>query len=244
MCETQLEFNEGEEPAEFWEAAGGQQQYHKEKELNVVPGFEPRLFHVTNATGYMYTREVPAFTQEDLLNDDVYLLDKYSTVYIWVGRRANKFEVKGGHKTAEKYIAAVKDSRDKANVQIVECLAGQEPFAFTTQFIQWEPQVAQAWIDSDPLEIMLKANAKQKAQEEEKAEHAAENPFEGFLNPATNVFTMADIVDKFPKGIKGNSKEMYLSDAEFETVFGMNKAAWSLLKKWKQENKKKELKLF
>ena len=33
-----------------------------------------------------------------------------------------------------------------------------EPFGFTTQFIQWEPQVAQKWIDEDPLEIMMAAN--------------------------------------------------------------------------------------
>lgn len=132
MAESRQEFNEGEEPEEFWTAAGGKQNYHQEKELRVVPGFEPRLFAVSNTTGYMWTKEVPAFTQEDLLNDDVYILDCYSTVYIWIGRRADKFEVSGGHKSAEKYIAAVKDSRDKDDVQIVEVHAGQEPFAFTT----------------------------------------------------------------------------------------------------------------
>jgi len=55
---------------------------------------------------------------------------------------------------------------------------------------------------------------------------------------------MEDIVGKFPAGIKGNAKEVYLSDEEFKSVFGMTKAEWNEVKMWKRENKKKELKLF
>ena len=94
-----------------------------------------------------------------------------------------------------------------------------EPFGFTTQFIQWEPQVAQKWIDEDPLEILMAANRTAVAAQESKAAEAKENPFKGFLNPAENVFTMEDIKGKWPKGIKGDSKEWYLSDAEFHGDF-------------------------
>ena len=36
--------------------------------------------------------------------------------------------------------------------------AGREPPAFITNFIQWEPEVAQAWLDADPL-AKLKAGS-------------------------------------------------------------------------------------
>jgi len=49
---------------------------------------------------------------------------------------------------------------------------------------------------------------------------------------------------KFPKGVKGNMKEHYLSDEEFEKVLGMTKSAWGELKLWKQEGKKKDVGLF
>lgn len=74
------------------------------------------MLSVSNTTGYMWTKEVPNYTQEDLCNSDVYILDCYSTVYVWIGRMAEKFEVRGGLKSAEKYIAAVRDSRNKDDV--------------------------------------------------------------------------------------------------------------------------------
>ena len=116
MCADSQSFKEGEEPEEFWTALGGKSDYHSSKDLRVVPGFESRMLSVSNTTGYMWTKEVPNFTQEDLVNSDDYLLDCYSTVYVWIGRMADKFEVRGGHKSAEKYIASVKDSRNKDDV--------------------------------------------------------------------------------------------------------------------------------
>jgi len=53
---------EGAESAEFWESVGGQGEYSKVKEqTGYAPGFEPRLFCVSNASGYMWMEEVPAF---------------------------------------------------------------------------------------------------------------------------------------------------------------------------------------
>lgn len=46
----------------------------------------------------------------------MYFLDCYSTVYIWIGRLAETVEVRGAHKSAEKYIANVRDSRNKDDV--------------------------------------------------------------------------------------------------------------------------------
>ena len=90
----------------------------------------------------------------------------------------------------------------------------------------------------------MAANRTKEAAIAAKVEDAKSNPFKGFLNPEENVFTYDEIKGKWPKGIKGDSKEFYLSDAEFETVLGMTKAAWSDIKTWKREGKKKDLGLF
>jgi len=111
-------------------------------------------------------KEIPAFAQEDLLNDDVMVLDAYSVVYIWIGNRSNKFEKKGAYNKVEKYLESVSDSRNKDAVTIQEIEAGKEPATFTMHFIQWEPEVAQAWLESDPL-AALKKQAEQQAAEEE-----------------------------------------------------------------------------
>jgi hypothetical protein len=37
-------------------------------------------------------KEVPNFTQMDLNNYDIMVLDVYNTVYVWVGRKSTKAE--------------------------------------------------------------------------------------------------------------------------------------------------------
>ena len=107
----------------------------------------------------MWMEAVPAFAQEDLINDDCYILDAFSTVFIWIGNKSNKFEQKGVYKRAEKYIAECRDSRDKNNVLIEEVLAGREPPAFTVQFIQWEPEIAAKWLATDPKVLQAQTEA-------------------------------------------------------------------------------------
>lgn len=133
--EAVVEIREGEETDEFWQACVWQGDYSRVKEQAMAAGFEPRLFHVSNSTGYTYLKEVAAFTQEDLINDDVYILDAYDTLYIWVGNKSNKFERNGALVRAEKYLDGVQDGRDKSSVVIDEVEAGREPPGFTIQFI-------------------------------------------------------------------------------------------------------------
>lgn len=236
-------FAEGSEPAEFWESVGGQGEYSKVKEqTGFAPGFEPRLFNVSNSTGYMWMEEIPAFGQEDLLNDDCCILDAYNQIYVWIGNKSNKTEQRGVMKRAEKYLAEIRDNRVKDDVTITEVLAGREPPAFQVQFIQWEPEVAAQWLESDPE--VLRANTEEEVKQQASAAAAAANPFAGKLDPATNKFTYEVLKSSFPEGVAPNAKEYYLSDEEFASVIAMPKAEWDAMKQWKRDRKKKEVGLF
>jgi len=91
-------------------------EYSKSKDMGVAAGFEPRLFHASNAHGYFHVEEIPNFGQDDLINDDIMLLDAYQTIYVWIGNQSNKFEKNGAYKTANRYIESVRDERDKESV--------------------------------------------------------------------------------------------------------------------------------
>ena len=51
-----------------------------------------------------------------MVNDDIMLLDAYQTVYVWIGNKSNKHEREGAFTSAAKYIASIKDERDKEAV--------------------------------------------------------------------------------------------------------------------------------
>ena len=114
---------------------------------------------------------------------------------------------------------------------ISDVQAGKEPALFTVNFIQWEPEVAQRWLDEDPI-ARVKAQGDLSAEENKSS--IEKTLFEGFLDPKTNKFSYADLKLQFPKGVKGTQKEYYLSDAEFEKVMGLNIEAYNKLKDWKK----------
>lgn len=102
---VKLEFKEGEEPAEFWDSfEGGRTEYSNSKDTGIAMGFEPRLFHASNAQGFFHVEEIPNYSQDDMMNDDIMLLDAYLTIYVWIGNCSNRFEKNGAYKTANRYI--------------------------------------------------------------------------------------------------------------------------------------------
>jgi len=134
-----FEFKEGAENGDFWIAIKGKGDYSKIKEqMAVSDGFEPRLFEVSNSSGYTFMKQVPAFRQEDLLTEDVYILDTYHELFIWVGEKSNKFEKSGALKDANQLLQSLSDGRKKEDVHIVEVAPTREPPIFKVQFPAWD----------------------------------------------------------------------------------------------------------
>eukprot|EP01125_Pyxidicula_operculata_P018879 TRINITY_DN676_c0_g6_i1.p1 TRINITY_DN676_c0_g6~~TRINITY_DN676_c0_g6_i1.p1 ORF type:complete len:1235 (-),score=418.69 TRINITY_DN676_c0_g6_i1:44-3748(-) len=139
---TVVEVEESQEPEEFWELLGGRGEYSDFVELQSAPR-EPRLFHCWNAKGYFDIEEIYNFTQDDLMMDDVYILDIYTMVFIWIGNEANEEEKKLSLEMAIDYVtkASERDGRDK-DQPIVTVHAGEEPQPFTCWFLAWESKYA------------------------------------------------------------------------------------------------------
>ena len=68
------------------------------------------------------------FTQEDLCDDDVMLLDTYDNVQVWVGSGANEAEQKFAMEFGAEFIAscAAVDGRDP-DCPLLRVTAGAEP---------------------------------------------------------------------------------------------------------------------
>eukprot|EP00392_Amoebophrya_sp_AT5.2_P006572 g6584.t1 len=138
---------EKSEPDEFWGYfKTGKQEYASDPVL-ADPDFAPRLFQVSNASGALRVEEAFQFTQEDLIEEDVMLLDCYSAVYVWVGDGAHEQEKNEAPKIAEQYIESSPDRRLVEDTPIVIVKAGNEPLLFTCHFVGWDASKRKGFAD-------------------------------------------------------------------------------------------------
>eukprot|EP00966_Prymnesium_polylepis_P049517 1146365-Prymnesium_polylepis.1 len=82
---------EGSEPDAFWTPLGGKGEYPSDK-VHLDSDREPQLFHCSNETGKFKVEPIFDFAQADLEEDDVFLLDTYTAVFVWLGSECNAVE--------------------------------------------------------------------------------------------------------------------------------------------------------
>ncbi|KAF1458243.1 Villin-1, partial [Pygoscelis antarcticus] len=142
---------EGQEPPEFWVALGGRSQYANSKRLQEEnPFVSPRLFECSNKTGTFLATEILDFTQDDLEEDDVYLLDTWDQVFFWIGKGANESEKEAAAVMVQEYLRSHPSGRD-LETPIIVVKQGHEPPTFTGWFLAWDPLI---WADKKSYEAL------------------------------------------------------------------------------------------
>uniref|UniRef100_A0A8D8Z5X1 Villin-1 n=1 Tax=Cacopsylla melanoneura TaxID=428564 RepID=A0A8D8Z5X1_9HEMI len=129
---------EGQETDEFWSTIGGKQEYASSEKLAIATDLMPgRLFQISNASGIFTLEEIPNWSQQDLVPEDVMLLDVRDTIFLWVGEKANREEMKESTNLALQYLKADPSQRD-LDTPIVVLKQGHEPVTFTGFFGPWD----------------------------------------------------------------------------------------------------------
>ncbi|KAM6070577.1 villin-1 [Chlamydotis macqueenii] len=240
---------EGQEPSEFWVALGGKSQYANSKRLQEEnPSVSPRLFECSNKTGTFRATEIVDFTQDDLEEDDVYILDTWDQVFFWIGKGAKESEKEAAAVMVQEYLRSHPSGRD-LDTPIIVVKQGYEPPTFTGWFLAWDPL---NWADK-------------KSYDELRAELGDESSLGQLTSMVTSkqeVFTTnttllpnkleifpLDVLvntsaEDLPRGVDPSRKESHLSDQDFQAVFNMNRSAFSNLPLWKQQKLKKDKGLF
>ncbi|KAJ8412068.1 hypothetical protein AAFF_G00143350 [Aldrovandia affinis] len=231
---------EGMEPMEFWSLLGGKSPYASDKRFQQeVTDQQPRLFECSNKTGRFIVSEVMQFTQDDLSEDDVMLLDTWDQVFLWVGKEAKEEERQQAVVTSQEYLRTHPGSRDP-DTPIIIVKQGFEPPTFTGWFTAWDPS---KWSEGKTYEQL-------KQELGDVASFliimADEN-----VDSGTEVYQSCppdDLVnkraDELPEGVDPTNKEKFLSDSDFCDIFGISKDEFGSLPQWKQLNMKKSKGLF
>ncbi|XP_034389676.1 advillin [Cyclopterus lumpus] len=226
---------EGQEPIEFWELLGGKAPYASGKRLQqMVSDHQPRLFECSNKTGRFIVTEVTQFTQDDLNEDDVMLLDTWDQVFLWIGKETNEVERKESVVTSQEYLRTHPGARDPGTL-ILLIKQGFEPPTFTGWFTAWDPS---KWIGGKSYEELKKelgeeatpvnVTTEQDCVESEKS--CQSFPPDDLVNK---------LVNELPEGVDPTQKEKHLSDSDFNHVFGITKDDFASMPRWKQLNMKK-----
>lgn len=244
--------DEGSESDEFWSFLGGKGPYAKEKSGFECP-HEPRLFHCSNAYGYFHAEEIFEFAQDDLNVDDVFLLDTYTSLYIWIGSGANEAEKREAAQLADEYLELAKSDGREDGTPVITVQCSHEPPMFTSNFLAWDPEFFTKSEFVDPYEARLR---KMKEEQEKNRPKDAVGTITSESFRETKTPPPAPVkaapgqtfsYDQLVAGVDGidiTKREAYLSDADFQEVFKMAKAEFEGLPKWRQQAKKREVNLF
>jgi len=233
---------EGQEKEDFWKLLGGKGEYASTPRLVAMASVEvpePRLFQASNASGCFQVQEIVDFSQQDLVTDDVFILDAYDNVYVWIGEDSRPEEKTMAMDTAIEYIETDPSGRD-AGTPIFMVKQGFEPPDFVGYYGVWDRDL---WSGGKSYEE-LKQEMGEKNISLERVRAKSSSGETSFSDIAK--YSLAELTDKDnpPEGIDFQAKEKHLSEAEFQSVFGMGYQQFIGLPAWKQKNMKKDKQLF
>jgi len=244
---------EGAEPEAFWEALGGKGEYPSVRVAD-EGSRDPLLFSCSNSSGTLKMDAVHDFSQADLEEEDVYLLDSFTTIFVWVGSAANEAEKRAAGDVAAAFI---RSQGYDATTPIVTVKSGTEPAIFTCNFLGWDASKKKVFVDpyEAKLQAALAANPVDVSEPEppepvkRTSVGSAEVFSQDFKDPsggtyAINYEELKKPTDQLPEGVDPRKREQYLSDTEFEKVLGSPRGVFNNLKPWKQNQLKKAAGLF
>lgn len=234
---TITKVEEGKETDAFWKPLGGKGDYNTGID-NGVADAEPRLFQASNGKSGFYVEEITNFSQEDLNDEDVMLLDTYSSLFVWVGSCSNKEEQQQAVEFAERYIKEVDDGRD-SDCPILRVCAGFEPILFTQHFVGWNPALG----CSSNEAYLRKLKELGSAFGSTAVEKIDSSAF-AFKSGVTFAYAALKGKGNVPEGCDPANKEKYLSAEEFKTVFGMDASEFAKQPAWKVKQMKQSKDLF
>lgn len=235
-----LMVSEGHEKDDFWRALGGKESYASSARLKEDhPAHPPRLFQCSNASGVFRAEEIINFSQADLVDDDVMLLDTWDSIFLWAGHHSNKDEQKSTETLAIEYLRT--DPAGRKDIPIIKIKQGFEPPNFTGFFGVWDNDL---WNENMTYEDIC-----------ERLEEAAPgatvlvtSSFSSSSNRGKRTYPLSILkqkdADKLPPEVDAKHKEDFLSEADFKAVFGIDRDDYEKLPQWKQINLKKKAGLF
>lgn len=238
---------EGQESDEFWAALGGKMDYSQFSPEDTALPRDARLFQASTASGSFRVDEIVNFDQSDLNDEDVFLLDTFTQVFVWIGFKSTQEEKIKAFDVARKFVTDANDGRDH-DIPIITVHAGSEPTIFTSHFHVWDPDYIQKHSFLDPYQVKLQALNEEKQKKLSELIGNETVPAASLSATAVvksgNSYSYDELKAGIPEGVDATKKEEYLDEQTFTELFKMDRVSFNALPKWKRDSSKKNLGLF
>jgi advillin len=185
--------------------------------------YNVRFFDCSSVSGAFETMRVFNFTQDDLMQDHVIILDAIEDCFVWAGLKSKLTDQKKAMEITMEYIKNTpSDVPRQSTCKAYFIKALQEPLKFRCYFHAWETHK-----DAKEEEVTL---------------------VEEILKEWNRAYTYQELIQKpLPKSmhmLDPTKLEAYLSDSEFEAIFKITREKFAEVPQWKQNDIKKSLGLF
>ncbi|KXS10777.1 hypothetical protein M427DRAFT_138875 [Gonapodya prolifera JEL478] len=214
-------------------------------------GWRRRLWKVSHVMTSPSTEEIRPFHALDLEEESVYILDAWSSMYVWMGSRAMAKwkDIKEALEAAEAYCKLASADEDCLQRLLFShafvVRSGEETKAFTDHFLCWNARVPPSPTTSGFKSafgkmgsLILKGGHSGHAE--------ALETVESLLTKITRGdYSLEELKAKDkPLGLDPANLENYLIADEFKRLFGMEKSQFLALPQWKKTELKKKVDFF
>lgn len=226
---------EGQEREEFWNELGGRGDYAKTLQSHVeLEDKQSRLLHCSSVAGLFKTKLLVDYSQQDLLAEDLFILDAYDRVYVWLGQDANVEDKSSAMEATLEYITSDPSGRDMSS-SVFLVRQGCEPPDFIGYFPSWNREF---WDNKKTFEQM-KAELGERNVSLQR-DKTTSNGDLSFSELAKHSYEVLVKKENLPEGLDLQHKEKHLSSEEFQEHFQMTYAEFVILPIWKQQHLKKQ----
>lgn len=213
-------------------------------------GRRARLFQLYHDgdVGSLEVFQARSLCQKDMSSSRVCIIDTFSEIFVYVGCNAPHQDELEATNAALGMAKVFKDGRTR-DTPVVVVYEGKEPLRFKAHFSNWTPRKSREQADIEKAEAAMKEKEEKEGITRKMAE-AGEVDAEGKAVPIVKATKPEDDDDELgndyysyeqlkkpdslPVGVDRTCLDSYLTEDDFEKVFGMRRSEFVTLPEWRQ----------
>ncbi|XP_021379587.1 advillin-like isoform X2 [Mizuhopecten yessoensis] len=219
---------EGKEGNAFWHMMGPEIEHPKEFSQDKLERRPPRMVicHLDQGSQYKF-QDIDNFTQQDLADANMFILDTFDLVYLWTGSTVNDAIRSQAYTIVKAYMQRDPAGRTFDTVRVWMTSQQDESETFTKYFRQWSTN---GYCGQDKYDLARKRIRQENARIDVERQMVDRS----HVNYPKHDYRLL-LREEQPEDIDDQHKEFHLTDKQFFDVMRHRRVEFYRLPLWKQQ---------